>query len=1289
MAIGDWIKRGLQAIGPKRRSAWELSRIGAPALKVVNNEPPSKPLHLAQSPRPADSALERERRCYRALLNLSREGQRRPDPYSFLDEAARQVQQALEIDYCGYWELLPNRSAFLLIAGAGFPPQSVGSETAEASSRSFAGYALQRGAKGSEPVTTVNLALETRFRGEPLLHNLGARGGLNALILSSQGAYGVFGVYSRIERIFTQTEIEFIQAVGDLAAAALERRDSEARSQLLERALDASQNGVLITDALDFTNPIIYLNQGFERITGYSAQEALGRNCSFLQGDDREQPEISQLRHSIAQGQDCEVTLRNYRKNGELFWNQLHISPIYDTQNNLTHFIGIQSDITAQKEAQNIIERQLKEVEKWRLRYELAGRVSGQILYEWNRREDQVLWGVNGSLMLGYFPTDLPKNLGDWLNLIHPEDREHFLQKKEECLVLHCQFHCQYRVRHHQGHYLWLEDSAELIFNEGGEIIGVLGMMTNINHHKRIETQLRESEERLNRIIQTISDGLVIVDDQGVVKFINPAAESLFGRRKEKLLDTHIGIPLVADGAAEVVLTPPGGKIVITQMRMTDILWENRPAFLLSLRNITEQSLAAQAQQESEEKYRRIVELTSEGIWILNQDQETVFVNSQLAKMLGYSAEEILRQGVQRFTLPSDQKIPPGQKVYDIKLRRRDGQELWALVSKSPFYDGFDQYCGELAMVTDITERKTMEQALWESEQRLEGILSSIQDVVWSAAAESLEILYLNAATEVVYGRPLEEFYDQPRLWLSLIHPEDQALMEQHLARLWERGQTEVEYRIICPDGSPRWLLRRMRAVRDDQGRPLRLDGIDSDITERKLAVELMTYNATHDHLTRLPNRYLFLDRLEHALQRRLPYQFAVLFLDLDGFKVINDSLGHASGDLLLQEIARRLQKCLRPADTLARLGGDEFTVLVENINSIQEAIAVAERIHQELTHPFDLNGQEIFTNTSIGIALSHTEYQHPQDIVRDADTAMYQAKARGKSCYAVFNPLMHQKAVVRLQRENDLRRALERREFRLFYQPIINLKTGWLSGAEALIRWQHPEEGLVSPQNFIAIAEETGLIVPIGAWILEEACRQGVALRRQFPHLPPLKISVNVSSRQIRDHALLDELDRLLGEYPLGPENLKLEITESTLMDNLEMATQILTELRRRGIQICLDDFGTGYSSLSYLHRFPIHTLKIDRSFVMSMEPNDENSEIIRTIITLAHTLGLDVIAEGIETELQLTQLRWLNCEQGQGYYFAHPLAPSQLTEFIQSHWGTKVNPFQDERQTQSLSEA
>ncbi len=342
--------------------------------------------------------------------------------------------------------------------------------------------------------------------------------------------------------------------------------------------------------------------------------------------------------------------------------------------------------------------------------------------------------------------------------------------------------------------------------------------------------------------------------------------------------------------------------------------------------------------------------------------------------------------------------------------------------------------------------------------------------------------------------------------------------------------------------------------------------------------------------------------------------------------------------------------------------------MLIEVVTAPETVIAIAQRIHQVLQQPFNLNGQEIFTNTSIGIALNHSQYRHPQDILRDADTAMYQAKAAGKGRYAIFNQAMHQHAVQRLQRENDLRRAIDRQELILYYQPIICLQTGQLQGFEALIRWNHPEDGLVMPGEFIAIAEETGLIVPMGNWILREACEQIVKLQQHFPELPHLQISVNISSRQLHDQCLMETLDQILADTQIDPRNLKLEITESLLMDNLALATEVLVEFRRRDIQISLDDFGTGYSSLSYLHRFPINTLKIDRSFIMSMEPDNENSAIVRTILTLAHTLGLNVIAEGVETESQLTQLRLLGCELGQGYYFSPPIAPAKLINFLKT---------------------
>ncbi|HUQ34480.1 MAG TPA: EAL domain-containing protein, partial [Pyrinomonadaceae bacterium] len=415
-----------------------------------------------------------------------------------------------------------------------------------------------------------------------------------------------------------------------------------------------------------------------------------------------------------------------------------------------------------------------------------------------------------------------------------------------------------------------------------------------------------------------------------------------------------------------------------------------------------------------------------------------------------------------------------------------------------------------------------------------------------------------------------------------------------------------------------------------------------------------------HDGLTGLPNRALFMDHLKLSVERgkrRDDRLFAVLFLDLDRFKVINDSLGHMVGDQLLVGIARRLEICLRPGDTVARLGGDEFTVLLEDLMSVTEAIEVADRLQKALALPFNLNGHEVFTTVSIGIALSSTGYDRPEEVLRDADTAMYRAKMLGKARHEVFDKTMHARAMNLLQMESDLRRAIERKEFVLHYQPIVALETGTIRGFEALIRWQHPERGFVSPGEFIPIAEETGLIIPVGQWVLEEACRQIHEWQEQFPQYPPLQISVNLSGKQFNTPNLIDQVSRVLRETNVEPHSLKLEITESMVMENFETAIEMLNQLRTLGLELSIDDFGTGYSSLSYLHRFPISTLKIDRSFVSRMSDNNENAEIVRTIMMLARSLKMDVVAEGVETTDQLTQLAMLECEYGQGYYFSRPL--------------------------------
>ena len=572
-----------------------------------------------------------------------------------------------------------------------------------------------------------------------------------------------------------------------------------------------------------------------------------------------------------------------------------------------------------------------------------------------------------------------------------------------------------------------------------------------------------------------------------------------------------------------------------------------------------------------------------------------------------------------------------------------------------------------LARIRTHLSQRALQDALRESEERYALAARGANDGLWDWNLKTGEI-YFSPRWKEMIGCDEGSIGCRPEEWLSRVHADDrprfEAALDEH--RRGRTPQLECEHRILCEDGAYRWMLTRGLAVWDAAGEATRMAGSQTDITAAKVA----------DPLTGLPNRLLFMDRLEQVIEqaKRRPDQvFAVLFLDVDRFKNVNDSLGHFIGDLLLQGIAARLRTGLRSADTVARLredcsvarlGGDEFAVLLHEIRQAGDAVAVAERIAAELRAPFLLNGYEVFATVSIGIAVSTIGYQRPDDLLRDADTAMYCAKEAGRARFEIFDVDMRRRAVTRLQVETDLRRAIERDELRLHYQPIVDLRTGHIAGFEGLVRWQHPLRGLLQPGEFIAVAEETGLIVPLGHWTLEQACRDAARWFRMDPagpglsRRPSLTMHLNFSGVQLMEANVIEEIERIVRQsWPdTRAFRLSFEITESTMMRNSKTISTLLARLRDLNIGLDIDDFGTGYSSLSQLQHLPVQTLKIDRSFVARLGQDEESLEIIRTIVALAHNLGMDVIAEGVETAPQLAHLKALHCEYAQGYYFARP---------------------------------
>jgi diguanylate cyclase (GGDEF)-like protein/PAS domain S-box-containing protein len=586
-----------------------------------------------------------------------------------------------------------------------------------------------------------------------------------------------------------------------------------------------------------------------------------------------------------------------------------------------------------------------------------------------------------------------------------------------------------------------------------------------------------------------------------------------------------------------------------------------------------------------------------------------------------------------------------------------------------------------------------LQRVLLKNEERFRSLSENAFDIVAIINREG-KLTYLSTSVESILGFPPS--FAKGKDFLALVHPEDAALAESWIDDVVQSSGKPVPVELRLKHAKNSWIqaeavARNLLSDPNIQGLVVNC----RDISARKSAEERLTHNAFHDVLTNLPNRALFLDRLRRAFyhaKRHPDYKFAVLFIDLDNFKIVNDSLGHTVGDQLIGAVADRLVHALRHEegisrsavrigpdrppgdDTLARFGGDEFTVLLVDIEHPRNALRVGTRIHEFMSAPFVLGGQEVYATASIGIATNDTPGNQPEDLLRAADTAMYRAKVSGKGRCEVFNTEMHSLAVNRLKLESDLRRAIERGEFSLNYQPIVSLAANRIVGFEALIRWNRPQIGVIFPAEFIATAEETGMIIPIGQWVLREACERARSWNAAHPNSPPVTMSVNISFKQFAQPDLVIQIRRALQESGLDPALLKLEITESLAMSDAERSETILWLLKGLGIGLSIDDFGTGYSSLSYLRRFPVNTLKIDRSFIAGIGNDTESAEIVRTIVTLSHNLGLDVVAEGVETAEHAAMLKEFGCDFAQGYFYYRPLDQAAAETLLESQRTSKV---------------
>jgi diguanylate cyclase (GGDEF)-like protein/PAS domain S-box-containing protein len=896
--------------------------------------------------------------------------------------------------------------------------------------------------------------------------------------------------------------------------------------------------------------------------------------------------------------------------------------------------------------------------------------------------------------VLGYDPKEAVGKM-NVLDHVHPDDLPHVLEEAERALAegRAASSTAEYRFRHADGSWRWVESVGTYLL-DGPQAGGVVVSVRDVTRRKEAEERLRFQAELLGMV----GESVIALDVDGRVVYWNGAAEEMYGWSAEEAMGRRLKDMVVPEGlrgrAEEIAGQLRAGrswrgefKVLRKDGTTFPVEAINSPVFgedgvvtgvIGILRDVTERKLAEEALREAEERYRTLVERVPAVVYVQepSEPSRTTYVSPQNEAILGYSPEEcladpdhwikILHPDDRERVLAEDSRTNEGGGAFSMEYRQitKDGRTVWIRDEATLVRDEGGQPLYWLGVQTDVTGRK-------EADERYRTLVEKIPAVTYvEEVGDAQGSLYMSPQVEDLLGYPQEEWLGGVGHWKRCLHPEDHERVLAENARSDETGEPfRSEYRMIHRDGRTIWVHDEAVLVEGPAGRSRFWQGVITDITDRKVLEERLRHQALHDPLTGLPNRSLFADRLAHALDasRRRDRDVAVLFMDLDEFKTVNDSLGHEVGDLLLVEVAERLRGCLRPEDTLARFGGDEFVVVLEDVGAADEAVRVAERIADGFRSPFWLDGRELYARVSIGIALGENRTKTSEDLLRDADTAMYRAKEEGEG-FRVFDPPMHERVARRLDLENGLRRAVERGEFVLHYQPVFDFGDQGVWGTEALLRWNHPEKGLLSPSEFVAVAEATGLIVSVGGWALEEACRRTKEWQDAYPRTPTLGLIVNLSAKQLCHPGCEETIRAALERSGLPPHSLSLDVTETAFIDVLESNRSALERIQALGVGISIDDFGMGYSSLSYLKRLPADALKIDRSFLRGFGEDAKDTALVRMVIEVGHTLGMRVIAEGVEGWAQAALLAETGCDMAQGYHFSGPLPPEQVPGYLRA---------------------